>query len=346
MCMVCGAKEGEVHFGGISCRACAAFFRRYFHSKKIAKICTCKERKEKSHPCRKCRVEKCLKIGMTPEKVQGSRDRNADELAIQTIPSSSKQSLLTARIYSKEVTKLTFAIPTWHDFLIKRLEGKDDRMWQMNVYEVTAMTKMDIQLTWNMAECLFPFVRELGEKDKTALLRNFHLKFWIIYPLLDVIKNPKLYENMNKAEYEKMIVSFYDGAFVEGKEMSNEEIVRVFEPFWWSFYSRTAPPIAELRLEKMEVMGLVWLTFFDHGYTNISVECQEMCRTMRKMIYLELKNYQKSREFDEMRFIETVETLEIIERGEKKFMEEMMICEMSNIKIHDDFREILRENKY
>ena len=71
----------------------------------------------------------------------------------------------------------------------------------------------------------------------------------------------------------------------------------------------------------------------------------EMCQNIKKVILRELKNYQNEKDFDDMRFIETIETLQLIERGEKKFMEEMMICEMYNVRIHDDFKAILKESK-
>ncbi|ULT91835.1 hypothetical protein L3Y34_009492 [Caenorhabditis briggsae] len=104
-------------------------------------------------------------------------------------------------------------------------------------------------------------------------------------------------------------------------------------------------PIVVLDLERAELMSIIWLLFFDNGYTNISPECQEMCRNIKKVILRELKNYQIDRNFDEMRFLDTVETLEIIDKGEKKFLEEMMICETHHVRIHDDFKAILKENR-
>lgn len=63
------------------------------------------------------------------------------------------------------------------------------------------------------------------------------------------------------------------------------------------------------------------------------------------MILKELRNYQIDRNFHENRFFVALEALQIIERGEKKFMEEMLVCEMNHIRIHDDFRKIIREPK-
>ncbi|EGT51155.1 hypothetical protein CAEBREN_05830 [Caenorhabditis brenneri] len=229
---------------------------------------------------------------------------------------------------------------------MRREELKGGNIGNLNVFELTSTVRTDIELTWRMVSKMFPLTEKLQERDRSALLRNFILKLWQIEPILACADQVEEFECTSDEEKDHMIISFYQGTFSEGEEMSEKEILRTFSPIWWYYYHKMMVPIIRLRLHNEEWMAIIWLLFFDYGYTNISTDCQEMCRTMRKMIYLELKNYQKSREFDEMRFIETVETLEIIERGEKKFMEEMMICEMSNIKIHDDFRKILKENKY
>ncbi|CAL2047218.1 unnamed protein product [Caenorhabditis brenneri] len=340
MCFVCGSPEAEPHFGGISCRNCAAFFRRYFHSGKVSKVCTCQTRCLNAHPCRKCRIEKCFKVGMTPERIQVSRDKHSPKI------SKDHNSLLVARIISRDTPNLQYAIPNWRAFEMRREELKGGNIGNLNVFELTSTVRTDIELTWRMVSKMFPLTEKLQERDRSALLRNFILKLWQIEPILACADQVEEFESTSDEEKDHMIISFYQGTFPEGEEMSEKEILRTFSPIWWYYYHKMMVPIIRLRLQNEEWMAIIWLLFFDYGYTNISSECQEMCRTMRKMIYLELKNYQKSREFDEMRFIETVETLEIIERGEKKFMEEMMICEMSNIKIHDDFREILRENKF
>ncbi|CAB3397364.1 unnamed protein product [Caenorhabditis bovis] len=52
-CKICGLQAHGIHFGVLSCRACAAFFRS---------------------SCRQCRFQKCLDEGMTSDNVQLYRD--------------------------------------------------------------------------------------------------------------------------------------------------------------------------------------------------------------------------------------------------------------------------------
>ncbi|ULT91841.1 hypothetical protein L3Y34_009498 [Caenorhabditis briggsae] len=334
MCPICGSNKSELHLGGVSCRACAAFFRRYFESPKMKKNCTCQKRTQKSHPCRKCRIDKCLEVGMTPKYLQGIRVLKC----LQNVPSSS--SSLNGGIISRATAKLDFAFRSWQDFKEMRdtRTKQGEKEWK-NIYDITRMTQDDMNLVWNMVRDLFPTMRELGKSDGSAMLRNFILKNWQINPIFDeILENSEHYTLKDGDDYFQMVTSWYKGPFESEKEIT-------FEPFWNHYLSNTAIPIFGLKLRKEELIAIVWLLFFDTAHTNISPECQEMCRNIKKVILRELKNYQADRNFHDMRFLDTVEILELVEKAEEKFMEHLMVCEMNHVRIHDDFKEILKENR-
>ncbi|CAP22540.1 Protein CBG01248 [Caenorhabditis briggsae] len=75
LCEVCDQPAFGKHFGVLSCRACAAFFRRsgnWLKQKKCDKE-NCKIFEE-SYKCKICRLKKCYKVGMDVSKFQKNRD--------------------------------------------------------------------------------------------------------------------------------------------------------------------------------------------------------------------------------------------------------------------------------
>ncbi|KAK5976461.1 Zinc finger C4 type [Trichostrongylus colubriformis] len=77
-CRICSDRSDGAHFGVESCRACAAFFRRSIAMRKKY-VCrqgtnSCDINKSLRCICRKCRLQKCMNVGMLPEGVQNKRD--------------------------------------------------------------------------------------------------------------------------------------------------------------------------------------------------------------------------------------------------------------------------------
>ncbi|ULT87427.1 hypothetical protein L3Y34_006919 [Caenorhabditis briggsae] len=78
-CEVCGQTAHGKHFGAISCRACAAFFRRAGKrsSKSQDIVCSkgnCTTAEDGTFYCKACRLKKCHEVGMDSSKFQNDRD--------------------------------------------------------------------------------------------------------------------------------------------------------------------------------------------------------------------------------------------------------------------------------
>ncbi|CAI2352595.1 unnamed protein product [Caenorhabditis sp. 36 PRJEB53466] len=78
-CEICGLSAHGNHFGVLSCRACAAFFRRAAANPSKANNVSCAHGPctiyENGHfSCKKCRLKRCLDRGMDPSKFQLDRD--------------------------------------------------------------------------------------------------------------------------------------------------------------------------------------------------------------------------------------------------------------------------------
>ncbi|ULT87303.1 hypothetical protein L3Y34_006830 [Caenorhabditis briggsae] len=76
-CQVCGKDGHGKHFGAITCRACAAFFRRFGlqnNFKPCKKDAKCGPPKNGWFNCKSCRLRICKEIGMTSDNFQYDRD--------------------------------------------------------------------------------------------------------------------------------------------------------------------------------------------------------------------------------------------------------------------------------
>ncbi|CAO4381754.1 unnamed protein product [Caenorhabditis nigoni] len=77
-CQICRVPtNGKRHYGVVSCRACAAFFRRAGcsnRSKKCKNQENCEAKEDGFFACKFCRLQKCLAAGMSSESFQFNRD--------------------------------------------------------------------------------------------------------------------------------------------------------------------------------------------------------------------------------------------------------------------------------
>ncbi|CAJ0568734.1 unnamed protein product, partial [Mesorhabditis spiculigera] len=77
-CVICEGPAHGFHFGVPACRACAAFFRRSYvlgrDYKCRKQTGRCNISKDTRYLCRGCRLEKCIRLGMTPENVQYDKE--------------------------------------------------------------------------------------------------------------------------------------------------------------------------------------------------------------------------------------------------------------------------------
>merc|ERR1719244_1898215 len=80
-CHVCGDQAAEhLHYGGIACYSCRAFFRRTVNSNRPILECSndqdCKINKDTRKRCQWCRFEKCKTVGMKTSWVLTEDDKN------------------------------------------------------------------------------------------------------------------------------------------------------------------------------------------------------------------------------------------------------------------------------
>ncbi|EGT35141.1 CBN-NHR-210 protein [Caenorhabditis brenneri] len=97
-CQVCGVTGSfGFHFGVISCRACAAFFRRAAFSKYRNSKCRSSNCDQKTTFCKPCRLQKCFEAGMETSNFQYHRDSLHDSKSAIVL----KKSAVCKPVYPK-----------------------------------------------------------------------------------------------------------------------------------------------------------------------------------------------------------------------------------------------------
>ncbi|UMM33043.1 hypothetical protein L5515_006655 [Caenorhabditis briggsae] len=92
-CQVCGKLGHGKHFGAFTCRACAAFFRRFAQDNNFRpceKYKICGLPKNGWFDCKSCRLKRCRNLGMTMDNFQFGRDPYVSTIAKtqNTIPTT------------------------------------------------------------------------------------------------------------------------------------------------------------------------------------------------------------------------------------------------------------------
>ncbi|KAF1751474.1 hypothetical protein GCK72_018028 [Caenorhabditis remanei] len=343
-CRVCGAENGEPHFGGISCKACAAFFRRFVLSRKLKIVCTCKEKNHKSYPCRQCRMLKCMAIGMTRIKVQPMREKNV--IKVPTPKFMSTLSLLSCNIIPRSCFNITKTVESWPEIDKKRKDLYGENTYELNFSELSNLAKTDTNLLWNLGEMIFPEVKILNADEKEAIICNFFPRWIIMECAIDYSTNYDYHSQLLKGDgLDRMLVKFYGSSMPDEKRMSDEDILKTFKQYWIHLYLVICEPFFQKKYDKVECIALFLLILFDDAYTNISEKSAQLCRNLRKVVLRELKGYHTDNDFTEMRFLNVISTLTSLERGEQDLQEEVLICGLNNVSLHEDFKAIVQMKK-
>ncbi|PSN57642.1 hypothetical protein C0J52_05416 [Blattella germanica] len=83
-CAICGDKAHSLHFGGLSCDSCKAFFRRSvqsgaFRGFSCSRLGGCILTITTRRSCQKCRFMKCVSVGMEPDWVLSEQKRHSQQ---------------------------------------------------------------------------------------------------------------------------------------------------------------------------------------------------------------------------------------------------------------------------
>ncbi|CAI5451876.1 unnamed protein product [Caenorhabditis angaria] len=147
-CKVCGGHAHGIHFGVFSCRACAAFFRRFIVLN-LEYVCLkdpekCQIDNTRRSSCRHCRFQKCLKVGMTTDNVQFNRDvyshdterrKNKKKESSSTTTSSTIVKIQDIPSTSLQKIELKLQDDLYHSAVIEECRNIDIRAECENIFQ-------------------------------------------------------------------------------------------------------------------------------------------------------------------------------------------------------------------
>lgn len=108
ICLVCGDKALGYNFNAISCESCKAFFRRNALTSKEFKCPftnNCEITVVTRRFCQKCRLEKCLAIGMVKEFIMSEEDKAEKRRKIEENRAKKRQHSPEEAVSSSKVMK-------------------------------------------------------------------------------------------------------------------------------------------------------------------------------------------------------------------------------------------------
>ncbi|KAF1751477.1 hypothetical protein GCK72_018031 [Caenorhabditis remanei] len=234
----------------------------------------------------------------------------------------------------------------WGEVDVKRKRLYGDSVFNLNFTQFSNITKPDTLLLWDLAVKIFPDIKLLSGSDKQAILCNFFPRWMMLDSAIGFCTS---YEESSKyiasKDYTDMLLHFYGTSMPLEKRLKDKEIIQIFKPYWDFHYFETAVPIYFKKLDKIEYMAIFLLLLLDDAYANISEEGATLCRNIRKVVKRELNGYQTDNNCSEMRFISVMDVLLILEKAEEKIQEEVLICGLNNVTLHDDFKTIFQVKK-
>lgn len=339
------------------------------NTKRMMIACKCGKEEDPRYPCRLCRQEKCIAVGMQKSKVQGPRDKNnlTNRKLVKisdpsTSMSTSPSSFSVESPPELKFSRIEFGIKPRNTELINLIaqnyqvletsrsaffRGEKEKR-EVNVYEFSLEIKMDVKFVWKLCETTFPEFVRLKPADKKTIFYNFYTRWNVLEIALMCIKfkDPyNFYTPLGGAA--KSIVEFYASTLKGQMILTGEEILRVFSPYWSYHFQHVINPLVALNLGEMENMALFGIMLWDPAYTNITPELGEVCYAMRKIILRELNSYfEETNHTSSMRFFETLDTLGLVERAEHKCQEEIELCGVYNFEVDEDMRNMFMWEKY
>uniref|UniRef100_A0A1I8AV28 Nuclear receptor domain-containing protein n=1 Tax=Steinernema glaseri TaxID=37863 RepID=A0A1I8AV28_9BILA len=323
-CRVCGHESKGFHFGVVTCRACAAFFRRTVAEEKIY-ICrqngVCPIRHERRNMCRACRFKRCESVGMNKDDVQLNRDSIKPPSSVEsqqsrpeqlptvsspedpsTAQSVQKQEpvyqepIMVRAVYPYEVVLLNKMLDGYRSYqscqkslyIVKypRKLGTIAQPEEVKLSDYAEMDKGCVTLAHQMLVEHFDPFGSFAMEERRKFLRNFYIPFTVIDQCyFSSLYFPNPTETRFYLHYRQYMDSSNLIPFFD-TEHKPEESAR-FVTFLFARTRRLINRFVALKLSEMEIGALAGLILWTVVTNNIEAE-SPLIEDKRNRIHFEL----------------------------------------------------------
>uniref|UniRef100_A0A8R1IF00 NR LBD domain-containing protein n=2 Tax=Caenorhabditis japonica TaxID=281687 RepID=A0A8R1IF00_CAEJA len=328
LCKICDETGGSWHFGAITCRACAAFFRRKVAAnEKLFQRCTggCSLQNQRLRRlCAHCRFEKCLKSGMSKAAVL---DRINSLLSGPSSSSSSFSSSSSSSSTSSEPPSLLEQLKEVYHNLEEARNVAFCRHRQTpkfcNYQQLYPITVLDLELVTKHLFAFFKSQEPKGDKEQNLLIEHFYIPFLMFEGAfrsqnsdLMILANGD-YLDLSKVE------DYYRGSDDRDDKYA-KFATSVLEPYWKLNNRFLRKHLREVQLDLSEFLLVSALVYWDYGLPEQSDESVNVCTSKRLEVLAELVSYEKKHRGigdDSMRVGEVMMILHAIQKSSNLMIE-------------------------
>ncbi|KAK0412096.1 hypothetical protein QR680_006035 [Steinernema hermaphroditum] len=324
-CLVCGAASHGVHFRVISCRACAAFFRRSLEASHLYKCRrlnkNCDVSKNAKHNCRYCRFQKCKRVGMryqetstTPPRSPKSNESNGSPVNLPEIIIEDHKVIYDSEPLLAFVKDLLNGPP----LPLKTVDGvryaplqRFHMAFNQHLFDGERPTVISdvkfMKLTMIMREMENVIQRsakflmsceefvELPKNDKWRLYRQFTSNVMCIVRAVATVEFFGCDLEDKRIMYTEDSCIFSDNVDYDTEQISPstaETLRNVFRPLCTNLYKKVVSPCKQLQITKFEtayiLAAILWNT---DEIDDVSVETQEAADRFMSEAASEMHHY-------------------------------------------------------
>ncbi|CAJ0582039.1 unnamed protein product, partial [Mesorhabditis spiculigera] len=295
-CSICGSPSHGLHFGAISCRACAAFFKRSIDMKRIY-TCrrsggNCDLTLDVRCICRSCRFNKCLAMGMNIGGEPVLSDSTCTSSSSSLVASPPDPTILTTQFIT--ITKAAEALQRLYQTFTRATPHFKRPNHPITFDQVTEYSALYTKNLPDFIKISFPDIDELSTHEFVKLCNNFAIKFIFFESGTHSAKS----HAMDR-------IVFYDGNFIDFNNLehyfSNFDVVqftpsdaaRIHLPSFLNFAKTLTKPLMLMDTSEFERAALLMLVFFEPGLPQLTALTDEKLLRARDKVLKELASYYK-----------------------------------------------------